>query len=391
VKIAYVSGDLGVPVFGTKGASIHVRELTAALHALGHEVLILTPRADGDRPAGFDVPVVEVPPDAAAGDREQQRRAYAAVLRARARPLLREFAPDAIYERLSLFGTAGAALAGDLDVPLLLEVNAPLADEHARYRGLEHAGEARRIERAIVRSAARVIAVSRGVERWLSAAGVARDRIAVLRNGVDPDRFRPRSAEGAAVRDALGLGGRPVVGFAGTLKPWHDVATLVRALSLSGDGARLLVIGDGRERARLAATADAAGVPTRFTGAVAHERVPAYLAALDVAVVPYAADDRFYFSPLKLVEYLAAARPVAAADVGDIRHCVRPGETGSLYAPGDAAGLAAALDGLLADPARAARLGEAGRAHVRAQHTWKGNAEAVVRLAHAAREREAVA
>jgi glycosyltransferase involved in cell wall biosynthesis len=377
MRLAYLSADLGVPVFGNKGASVHVRELTRALRALGHEVLILTPRADGDRPAGFDVPVHEVPPGP--GGREQQRRRYASVLRRRALPLLRDFAPDAIYERYSLFGTAGARLGRDLGVPLLLEVNAPLADEHARYRGLDDAECARRVERVLMRRANRVLAVSPAIERWLRSIGA--DRLTVLPNAVDPQRFRPLDeARAAAHAD------RPLVGFVGTLKPWHDVATLVRALALlDRERPRLLVVGDGPERERLAAECARSRVDAVFTGALPHERVPARLAAVDVAVAPYGRDDGFYFSPLKLVEYLAAARPVVAADVGQIPHCVRPDETGCLYAPGDVAGLAAAIRGLLEDRARAAELGAAGRAHVRAEHTWAANARIVVDIAEAAR------
>jgi glycosyltransferase involved in cell wall biosynthesis len=323
-----------------------------------------------------------VPP--AAGAREEQRRRYASVLRRRALPLLWEFAPDAIYERYSLFGTAGALLARDLGIPLLLEVNAPLADEHARYRGLDHPELASRVERRLVRSAGHVLAVSPAIARWLRTAGVGEDRLTVLPNAVDPERFRPLEGARAAVRASLGVD-PPIVGFVGTLKPWHDVATLVRALALiDEERPRLLVVGDGPERERLAAEATRARVPAIFTGALEHERVPAYLAAVDVAVAPYGRDDGFYFSPLKLVEYLEAARPVVAADVGEIRHCVRPGETGCLYAPGDAAGLAAAIRGLLGDPVRAAELGAAGRAHVRGQHTWRATAKAVAGLARRA-------
>src|SRR5207237_1211687 len=91
--------------------------------------------------------------------------------------------------------------------------------------------------------------------------------------------------------------------------------------------------------------------------------------------------DGFYFSPLKLVEYLAAARPVVAADVGELGHCVRPGDTGFLYPPGNADALAGAILELLADPARGTTLGRAGRDHVRREHTWEGNARAVAALA----------
>jgi glycosyltransferase involved in cell wall biosynthesis len=371
MRIAYLSADRGVPVFGTKGASVHVRELTRALHELGHEVLIITAREGGPRPAGFDVPVHE----------------------AAAEPysLLTDFEPDALYERYSLFGTAGAELARELDVPLLLEVNAPLADEAARFRGLVAVDSAQAAERAILRSATRVLAVSGWIAGWALRLGVPERRITILPNGVDPERFRPRAWGRSAVRRELGLGDRQVVGFVGTLKPWHDVGTLVEALALLPSPPALLVVGDGPERERLERESARLGVEAIFTGPVAHERVPAYLAALDVAVAPYAADEGFYFSPLKLVEYLAAARPVVAADLGEISHCVRPGETGLLYEPGSPASLADALRELLADPAEATRLGAAGRTHVVAQHTWQKNARTVAALAGSAREREPVA
>ena len=385
MRIAYISADFGVPVFGEKGASIHVRELTRALSSLGHEVLILTPRAGGPRPPGFDVPVHELRPPQATGDRGRLMREYVTHLRRRGLELLRAFAPDVVYERYSLFGTAGVHLARDLDVPVMLEVNAPLAAEEARYRGLDDPAAALRVERAVLRSANRVVAVSRGVERWLAETGVDQERVTVIRNGVDPDRFRPNARDRTDVRQALGLSGM-VVGFVGTLKPWHDAVTLVRALASFGasDRPQLLVVGDGPARGRLATAAEKAGVRATFTGAVAHETVPAYLSALDVAVAPYAPDDGFYFSPLKLVEYLAAARPVVAADVGDIGHCVRSGDTGWLYEPGVASALAAAIRAALADPADAAAVAAAGRAHVCSEHTWEQNALAVVELAASA-------
>ena len=363
MRIAYICADRGVPVFGAKGASVHVRELTRALHALGHDVRIVSPRRGGERPAGFDVPVDERLP---AG-----------------------FEPDAIYERYSLKSTAGLHAAEQRGIPLLLEVNAPLADEQARYRELADGESARRVERRLIRSATRLIAVSGGIERWLVDAGADPARVTVIANGVDTERFRPQ--DGAAVRARLGLHDRRIVGFVGSLKPWHDVATLIRALALLPHTPHLLVVGDGPERERLERRAVHLDVRATFTGAIAHDEVPAHLAALDVAVAPYAADEGFYFSPLKLAEYLAAARPVAAADVGDLRHCVRHGEPGCLYPPGDADALAAAIGDLLHDRARAEAFGAAGREHVRAEHTWEANARAVAELASAAHERERVA
>ena len=361
MRVAYLCADRGVPVFGSKGASVHVRELVRALASLGHEVFVVAARLGDEPPRDLTVPVVELPPESS-----------------RSRALLRDFAPDVVYERHALFSTAGPELAAGLSVPLIKEVNAPLSDEQAAHRRLVFAEKARAIERETLLAADQVIAVSSPLRRWLLSLGVREERITVLANGVDVRRFEAASRERDRIRAELGLERRPVIGFVGTLKPWHDLATLAEAFVLlrrRRRDAKLLVVGDGPGRATLEGLDGAV-----LTGSVAHEQVPALLAAIDVAVAPCVAGPASYFSPLKLFEYLAAGRPVVAAPTGDVPHCIRPAVGGLLYEPADAAELAAAVERLVDDPAGAAALGRRGREHVRAYHTWRANAEAVVRL-----------
>ena len=400
MRILYLCSDPGIPVHGQKGASVHVRELCRALTGLGHEVLVVATKA-GTGSGSNGVAIEEAPLGAAAelvceavrsapvggsvAAREVRAKLAAAALLLRAREVCRTFAPDVVYERYSLFGTAGYQLAKELRLPFVLEVNAPLTQEQAEHRGLVFRAAADEAERAILGAADRIVAVSPPLARWLSERGVPEGRITVLPNAVDPDRFRPRPDEAKRVRRRLGLDGQPVFGFLGTLKPWHDAGTLLEALAHLPRAldARLLVVGDGPERAKLEASAARLGVGSSvvWTGAVPHDSVPGYLSAMDVAVVPYADSPSFYFSPLKLFEYQATARSVVAADVGELRHCVRPGETGLLYRPGDARSLADALAELAEDRARARALGEAGRRHVLSEHTWRVTAIAVAELA----------
>ena len=406
MRILYLCSDPGIPVDGVKGASVHVRELCRALSELGHEVLVVATRP-GSRAEAAGIPIEGAPlgpsaerlceavrRDPAGGPvaaREVRAKLAGAALLRRARDLCVTFSPDVIYERYSLFGRAGLLLSKELRLPLVLEVNAPLTEEQAEHRGLAFRAAAERAEQAILGSADRIVAVSPALASWLSTRGVEPGRITVLPNAVDPKRFRPQPEAAKRLRGQLGLNGQPVVGFLGTLKPWHDAQALLEALAHLPPAldARLLVVGDGPERANLQVAAARLGVDRNvaWAGSVPHDSVPAYLSAMDVAVVPYADSESFYFSPLKLFEYQAAARPVVAADIGQLRHCVRPGGSGLLYPPGDARGLASAIRELAADPVRARRWGRAGRRHVLRQHTWSVTARAVAELAGDAAEK----
>ncbi|MDQ3554055.1 MAG: glycosyltransferase family 4 protein, partial [Chloroflexota bacterium] len=151
MRIAYLCSDAGVPIGGKKGASVHVAEMTRAMAGLGHEVRIFARRsADAVLPSGVSLFVP--PPDAmdialerwlrddpAAGAAETWTVATiagASSFRQRTRDAVRAFAPDLIYERYALFGATGAALAEELSLPFVLEVNAPLSEEQATHRGL---------------------------------------------------------------------------------------------------------------------------------------------------------------------------------------------------------------------------------------------------------------
>ncbi len=114
-----------------------------------------------------------------------------------------------------------------------------------------------------------------------------------------------------------------------------------------------------------------------FTGGVAHEDVPQYLAAMDVAVAPYPPLDEFYYSPIKLFEYMAAGRAVVASRIGQVAEIVVDGVTGLLYEPGDRAALVNCLRRLQRDAALRNELGRRASAAC-SEHTWSQNASRVI-------------
>jgi glycosyltransferase involved in cell wall biosynthesis len=384
MRIAYVCADPGLPVFGRKGGSVHVQEVVRALVRRGDEVHLFATRWGGEAPADLASVVTHPLPEVGRGPAAGREVAARAADAGLATGLAGAGPFELVYERYSLWSRAGMAEARRTGVPGVLEVNAPLVDEQARHRVLVDRAGAEAVARGVLADATAVVAVSEEVAAWARRRSLAPARVHVVPNGVDPNRIRP--VPRPAGRPA---GGRPfTVGFVGSLKPWHGLDTLVEAMALlaAGDrGWRLLVVGDGPEAPALARTVEERGLAgcTELTGAVDPAEVPAHLARMDAAVAPYPALDGFYFSPLKLYEYLAAGLPVVASAVGQVTQVVDHGRTGVLCPPADPVALASALAGLRADPRRAEALGRTGRAEVVRRHSWRQVVERVLLLAGA--------
>src|SRR5207245_6533697 len=177
--------------------------------------------------------------------------------------------------------------------------------------------------------------------------GVAPARTVVVHNGVDLERFE--SASGKPVRHRHGLGRADVVGFVGSLKPWHGVDLLLHAAAGLDQAVKVLIVGDGPQRKEVEGLARSLHMDDRvvFTGAVPHHVVPDYLAAMTIGAAPYRGQLDFYFSPVKVAEYLAAGLPVVASRQGELPDLV--GEAGLLVTPDDASELREALHRVLSD------------------------------------------
>ncbi|UTI62272.1 glycosyltransferase family 4 protein [Paraconexibacter antarcticus] len=370
-RVMYLNADPGVPVLGLKGASIHVRELTRALTRAGAHVVVAAPRIEpegADPPA--DVDLVAIPGvlprklTLAALEAAVDDQAAAVQTAARAGGV------DAIYERFSLFSAAGVRAARALGIPHVLEVNAPLRDEATRFRTLPHPEQAQSLEREILAATDHVMVVSPPLAAHVVAHGADPARVAVVPNGVDGDA--PVSA---------GPGAGPlVVGFAGSLKPWHGVEVLLQACALAAQnvpGLVLEVIGHGPLTDAVTAAA-VAPAELRHLGALDHAATRARIATWDVGAAPYLALDDFWFSPLKVLEYMAAAVCPVASALGELPELLGHGERGVLVAPGDAVNLTQAIVALAQDPAGTHARGRLARAHVLQHRSWAAIAHQVL-------------
>ncbi|MCC6436247.1 MAG: glycosyltransferase family 4 protein [Acidimicrobiales bacterium] len=382
MRVTVLCTDLGVRVPGDKGASMHLAAVTESFIRLGHEVQLVGVAGHGTAPVGLaDCRLLPHPGRTEGIARERNKLAFVRRVVDEAGPHVQRFAPELIYERLALFGTAGTHLARAVGCLRALEVNALLAEEEARWRGLHHVELADRRERVILGSADVVVAVSDEVldgcrRRVPAVAGI------VVPNGMDAARFAELPVRSEA-RRRLGLPpDRPLAVFVGTLRPWHGVDVAIDALARSSTAVELVVVGDGPVAGELLDQARRAGVEHRvhLLGHRGHAEVAVALAAADVALAPYPALDGFAFSPLKLFEYLAAGVPVVASRIGQVTAVLEgdaEGPFGTMVEPGDPAALAAAVDRVLADPAARATAARA-RAHALVAHSWDQRVGAVL-------------
>jgi glycosyltransferase involved in cell wall biosynthesis len=428
-KIAYLFAEVNRPLYRSSGHSIHIREVCRALSAIGQDVFVLAalrghegspngvrvreiaprvasllgrrPRVRGaGRPGSRAVDAApkvgaadamppSLKPSALAHDliRVVWSKAWDAYFYRRARKELSRERPDFLYERYVRGASAGARLARTLHLPFIVEMNTSFTfpGEWWYHHSPLLPWFVKREERRLTETADRVIVVSTHLRDYLVSEGVPEEKLVVMFNGADVERFRPDAGAAAQIRAKHGLEDRLVIGFSGSLKPWHGVDVLIRSfrrtLADIPEG-RLVIVGDGPLRASLELIARNEGVSDGivFTGSVAHDDVPAYIAAMDIAVCPAPRLPNVHLSPIKLFEYMAAERPVIAAGYSDIPKVVDDHRNGVLVQPGNEAELARAILELGADAHLRSRLGREARRTVEESYTWHRNADRIVAL-----------
>ncbi len=400
MRILYLCADRGISLEKHNGATAHFRSLVHAFQSLGHELLVLTPSAAGEGSLGARVARIpapgiledlleEVEQPVPRNQREDQRarkrvvhalgHVWNNVLTEQAiTQHVHDFRPDFVFELYSPFGIAGPLTCNRLGLRHLLNVHAPLAWEGATFRQQALQEAATILEDSALRHARCIIANSRQMRDQLVEAGVDPEKVRVVINGVDLELFSP---EGEVRR--AGPDGAIVVGFSGSLKAWHGMDVLCDAFRHASADPRLhlLVVGDGPLRKEVARLADELPGRVTFTGALPLEEVPPWVRGMDIAAAPYPPLERFYFSPLKILDAMACGVANVASDIGQVPELLRHDETGILVPPGDADALAAALRRLADDAELRRRLAQAGLCEARERHAWRSRAAEIVEIA----------
>jgi PEP-CTERM/exosortase A-associated glycosyltransferase len=333
------------------------------------------------------VPYHRLRPDLTPGTRpdlvvEETARA-ACPLVERLRPAVLHPASNHLNARVAL------ALRDGYGIPIVYEVRGFLEEtwlsrmgESARVS--ERYALTREAETACMRAADAVVTLSETMRAdILARGGIDQDKVVVIPNAVDVDRFVPGERDDALAA-RLGIGRREtVVGYISSFVAYEGIAYLIEALAhlrRRGRAVKGLLVGDGEHRADLEATARSLGLladgTVVFTGRVPSAAVERYYRLIDIFVVPRTTDRVSQLvTPLKPYEAMAMERALVVSDLGALREIVIPGETGYTFRPEDPVDLAGVLERLVDDPAGRQRLGRAARDWVAAHRTWGQNGQ----------------
>lgn len=364
------------------GQYVHVEELIQALRKSGHEVIVVgstvIEQKDFGTNSGLIVGLKKYLPKAIYECLEFSYSFWAFLKLFCA---MVKYKPDALYERYNLFLVAGIWLKSIFNLPMLLEVNAPLFDERELYNGIFLKRFAKWTENYIWRNADYVLPVTQVLANIvINQADIKPEKIVVIHNGIDQEKFNHFITTDEP-KTKLNLGGKFVLGFTGFLREWHRLDLVVDSLAdvKLADDVHFLIVGNGPARAELERRAISRGVVEKitFTGIVPRSEIAKYISCFDIALQPAVVS---YASPLKLFEYLALGKVIIATPRANIKEIIQDNINGFLldYESGQ---LPDKINFLRDNPSLMIEISKnAKQTIIEKRLTWMENAEKVVGL-----------
>lgn len=299
---------------------------------------------------------------------------------------------QAIYQRFSGESFCGAYLAQKNNIPFILEFNSsevwklqnwsqtssPIKNFIKKYIQLP---VTKRIEKYNLEKASLIVVVSQVLKDNLVKSGIAPNKILVNPNGVDLQKFEGLK-DGKTIRQQLNIANKTVVGFIGTFGKWHGVVEMAKAIVQFFDRfpsqqekVHFLIIGDGKLMPEVKAVIEAS--PYRhlvtLTGKVPQSESPKYLSACNIFLSPHIPNPdgtKFFGSPTKLFEYMAAKRPIIASNLDQIGDILNHLDTAYMVEPGNVTALANAINDLVNNRELQKSLAKNAYQLAQAKYTW---------------------
>jgi len=358
------------------GQFVHVEELTNAFIEQGHELKFVAPSLNENSDFGHDGGIVtKLKKSLPRALYELLELSYSFWIFIKLVIAIKQFKPEFIYERYNLYQPAGVWVSKLFNIPLVLEVNAPLVYERSTYSGLSLTRFAKWIENYTWKNATHVLPVTDVLADHLRKAGVNKKSITVIHNGVT-QQFIDKMLSKPINTDKKEI----VIGFTGFIHPWHGMDKAIRAIAHHKElPLKLVCVGDGKILPELKSLAAELGITDKieFVGLVTRDKVLNYVEQFDIALQP---DVTAYASPLKMFEYMAVGSVIIAPDSPNIREILTD-ETALFFEKGNQASFIQQLNYAIenVDSFEALRTAVKSRIEDK-KFIWQENAKQVVKL-----------
>jgi glycosyltransferase involved in cell wall biosynthesis len=392
MRILYYSPHPQLPLDLPSGPGVHMREIMKGFETLGHEVhpLIMgglkSPDASGltsapPQKSSFKQRLKPLVPKVIWQSlKDFNLKRFDTYARQELEAAVATFKPDLIYERGFYLMTSGVEVANAFGIKHMLEMNAPYPEERADMEGRSFLHvEALKAERRQFEATQRIVVVSSALRDYVEkqSPGAAGKTI-ITPNAINPERFKVSDEQRTAKRQAMGLKSETVIGFVGSIFPYHGVDMLIEAAAevLKHHPVKVLIVGDGylldtyKQRTRELGIED----HIIFTGRVPNDQIAQHIATMDITVM---ARSNWYGSPVKIFEYGALGKAVIAPDVVPVQD-VMVHETDGLLIRPNVNDLTAQLNRLLDNEALRSQLGSTWSAKVHQHHTWQQMAQKIL-------------
>lgn len=388
MKILYISSHPFLNVNADTGYGTHIRKTIEGFRELGHEVKVLS--------ACKDIAVVQSSVTGKSGKgksflkrlipsfvwetlKDFRWLQWSAVFKKEVETAILEFKPDLVYER-GIYLMRPVQVSSSRNFKYFLEINAPLLEEKRKMSGFSLLdGFQRRRSRTQFSSADYLITVSSVLrDHFIQQFQLPSKKVVFLPNAVDPSEVQTDSQLIERLRNEMELSGKYVIGFIGSMFPYHGVDLLIRAFAKQHSGnEHLLLVGDGYvvEELKVLAAQLKLDDKIHFTGRIPHSQVYSYMALMNVCVMPAS---NWYGSPVKIFEYGALAKPIIAPYNGPVRDVMEQNVDGILIR--NEKELGDALQRILRDHAFAKATAQHFHTKVISRYTWHNNSSEICKL-----------
>jgi glycosyltransferase involved in cell wall biosynthesis len=293
------------------------------------------------------------------------------------------FKPDVLISRLDLYLFSALLTARKNHLPLIIEADCPPVYEATEFQKQYFRIKTipNNIEKKVLKQADYAVMQSNSLlDYFIQTHELDPEKTAVASNAVNPEKFS-NIPQNKNLKNRYNLHGSIVLGFVGSLSVWHGVDNLQKIIKNTVSKfptAKFLIVGTGggfENEMIQYLNENNLSEHVIFTGYVPHEEIPKHIALMDIALAPYPKLDFFYYSPVKIYEYMAAAKAIVSTDIGQIAEVITHKHDGYLCPPNDLSSMMDSIFFLLEKPTERKRIGGNAKKTVALNYSWDSIAQ----------------